>query len=142
MVLQSEDEEKEATPRAPFVEEPARVALAAQLISSTMEEKENPIVFAEELDRYFFSPLADLASSSISKHLETMHEHLNRTFLMDLMVSAQPQKSLLRISKLTDALVASKVKEACQQLVVRLGTLAFNYKILEECRSSGFKSLN
>ena len=97
-----------------------------------MEKEENLVRSIEKLDKYFFSPSAASAPSLIFKHVETMHEHLSRAFPIDPLVLAQLQKSLLRISKLGDASVASEVKDACQQLAVRLGTFAFNYRIHEE----------
>ena len=71
-----------------------------------------------------------------------MHEHLTRTFPIEPAASAQLQKSLMRIAKSVDASVAPEVKEACQHLAVKLETLAFNYKVYEECMSSNLKSLN
>ena len=47
------------------------------------------IVLAKELDRYFLSPLAGLAYSPISNHLEAMHEHLSGIFPTDPAVSTQ-----------------------------------------------------
>ena len=91
---------------------------------------------------YFLSSLISLASSLISDHLEAVQEHLSGTFPMDLAVSTQLQKSLLRIAKLADPSVAPKIKEACQHLVVKLETLVFNYKVYEERGSSSLKSLN
>ena len=38
--------------------------------------------------------------------------------------------------------MALEVKEACQQLAVKLKTLVFNYKVYEERMSSSLKSLN
>ena len=70
------------------------------------EEEEEMTVPIEELDRYFLFPSGNLASSPISKHLETMHEHLNGTFPMNPAVSAQLQESLPRIAKLIDVLVS------------------------------------
>ena len=61
---------------------------------------------------------------------------------MNPMAFAQLQKSLLRVAKSADSLVAPKVKEACQHLIVKLKMLTFNYRVYEECRSSGMKSLN
>ena len=77
------------------------------------EDKEEIVVPAEELDGYFFSPSTGSASSPITNHLEAMHEYLSRSFPTDLMASVQLQKSLLRVAKLVDSLVAPKVKEAC-----------------------------
>ena len=71
-----------------------------------------------------------------------MHEHYSRTFPTDLAMSAQLQKSLLRVAKSVDSSVAPEVKEACQHLAVNLEMLAFNYRVYEECKSSGLKSLN
>ena len=61
--------------------------------------------------------------------MEVVHEHLSGTFPMNLVVFAQLQKSLLRIAKSADPSVATEVKEACQNLAVKLETLAFNYKV-------------
>ena len=44
------------------------------------KEKEEMAILVEELGRYFPSPSTSSASSPISKHLETEHEHLSRTF--------------------------------------------------------------
>ena len=48
----------------------------------------------------------------------------------------------MRVVKSTDASVAPEVKEAYQQLAVKLETLAFNYKVYEERRSASLKGLN
>ena len=53
------------------------------------EEEEEITVPTEELDKYFLSPLASSISSSISKYMDTVHEHLNGTFPADPAVSAQ-----------------------------------------------------
>ena len=105
------------------------------------EEEEEMPVPVKELDRYFLSPSASSASSPISNYLEDVHEHLSRTFPTNPVVSAQLQKSLLRVAKSADSSVASKVKEAYQYLAVKLKTLVFNYKVYEECKSSNLKSL-
>ena len=107
-----------------------------------MEEEEEITVLAEELAIYFFFPSTGSASFPISKHLEAVHEHFSGSFLMNLAVFAQLQKSLLRVAKLIDSLVAPEVKEACQHLAIKLKTLTFNYRVYEECRSSSLKNLN
>ena len=76
MILPSEDKEEEAMPLVPIIKEPTQVAPEAQPISTTVEEEEDLVVPAEELDKYFLSPLASLVSSLISKLLEVVHEHL------------------------------------------------------------------
>ena len=106
------------------------------------EEDEEIAVLVEELDRYFFSPLAGSASSPIFKHLETKHKHFDGTFPTNPMTSAQLQKSHLRVANSADSLVAFEVKKPWQHLVVKLEMLAFNHKVYEEYRSSDLKSLN
>ena len=114
-----------------------------QPTSAVMEEDEEDIAMpAEESERYFLSSSAGSTSSLISKHLEAIHKHLNETFLIDPMVSAQLQKSLLRVVKAANASVVPEVKEACQHLAVKLEMQAFIYKVYEERRSSSLKSLN
>ena len=100
------------------------------------------VVPAKELDRYFFFSSANLVSSPISKHLKAVHEHFSTIFLTNSVASTQLQKSFLKVAKSTDASVAPEVKEACQQLVIKLEILAFNYKVYEECRSSCLNGLN
>ena len=82
-------------------------------------------MLVEELDRNFFSPLVDLTSSPISKHLVVMHEHRSETFPTDPIAYAQLQKSLLKVAKSAYASIVAKVKEIYQQLAVKLETLAF-----------------
>ena len=106
------------------------------------EEEEDVLMLVEELFRYFLFPSVSSAFSPISKYLETMHEHLRGTFPTDPAVSTRLKKSLLRVAKLADCLIAPEVKEACQHLVVKLEKLAFNYRVYEECKSSALKSLN
>ena len=96
----------------------------------------------EELEKYFFSSLVELTFSPVSKHLEAVHEHLSRTFPTDPTISAQLHKSLLKVAKLIDASIATEVKEVCQQLAVKLETLAFSQKVYVERRSSSLRDLN
>ena len=116
---------------------------ATQPIPTTMgKEKEEIAVPAEELDRYFLFPSVSSTSSTISKHLKTVHKHLNGTFPTYLGMPAQLHKFLLRVTKSVDFLMALEVKEACQHLAMKLEMLAFNYKMYEECRFSNLKNLN
>ena len=77
MILQSESEEEETGLGVPLTQPPSEdfipVAIATRPVLATMrEEEEEMIVLAEELARYFLSPLlywslllsADLGSSS------------------------------------------------------------------------------
>ena len=81
MILFSEDEEEAVMLWVPIIEDPTPIAPAAQPISIAIEEEEDIAVPAEELDKFFFSPLVDLDSSSISKHLAAVHEYFSGTFL-------------------------------------------------------------
>ena len=84
MILQSKGVEEEPLPQVPIIKEPTPRIAVAKPISTIVEKEEEYIAMpVERLDRYF------LSSSPISKHLEAVHKHLNRTFLTDPMVSTQ-----------------------------------------------------
>lgn len=142
MIHPSEDKEEVAIPQILVMKDPTFTAPTTQPISTTVEEEKDIAVPAEELDKYFFSSLINSASSPIFKHLEAVHEQLNRTFPTNLVAFTQLQKSLLRVPKSINASVALEVKEAYQQLAVKLEMLAFNYKVYKEHRSFRLKSLN
>ena len=134
MILQLEGEKEEirlsALGTQPMLEDSTPVGPTTQPIPTVAkEEGEEIAVPVEKVDRYFLSPLAGSASLSVSKHLEVVHEHLRGTFPTDPAVSAQLQKSFLRVSKLADSLMAPEVEEVYQHLAVKLEMLAFNYKV-------------
>ena len=129
MILLSQDEEEEIKPQTfkPMVNigDPSLVAPATQPNPITAEEEDLKVP-AEELEKFFSSPLIELASFPISKHLEIVHEHLNETFPTDPATSTQMHKFLLLIAKSANTSLALEVKEVCQQLTVKLKTLAIN----------------
>ena len=94
MVLQFEGEEEETRPSSsrtqPIPADSTLAALATQLVRATVgDEEEKIVVLIEELDRHFISPSASLASSTISKHLEIVQEHLSRTSSANPTMSTQ-----------------------------------------------------
>ena len=67
-----------------------------------MEKEEGIVVPVEELDIYFFFLSADSASSPISKHVEAIHEQLNKTFPTDPMLHPQFLSKLINAVILTN----------------------------------------
>ena len=124
---------EELTPRTPVTQ---------STYAAIKAEEEDIVVLAKELERYFIPSSVGSTSSPISKHLEVVHGHLHGTLPTDPIVYTQLKKSFLRVAKSADALVAPKVKEACQHLAMKMEILAFNYKVYKEYRSSVVKNLN
>ena len=77
MIIPSEDKEEKTRPQLSeprlILKDLTPTAVATQSASVAAEEEDIEVP-TKELEKYIFSTSTDLASSSISKHLEAMHE--------------------------------------------------------------------
>ena len=92
MILSSEDEEEETglltSKPQPIFEDSTPAALVSQPAFIAIAEDDIEVL-VEELEKYFFSPLTNLTSSPVSKHLQVVHEHLDGIFPTNLITSSQ-----------------------------------------------------